>query len=81
MAKDIKFKGEARGGLKAGVDALANAVKVARLVVDDGEQIPVRSNVAQTLRESNGTTFRGRSRWTRGARSLTFKRLIRGHSA
>ncbi len=28
MAKDIKFKGEARGGLKAGVDALANAVKV-----------------------------------------------------
>jgi len=28
MAKDIKFKSEARGGLKAGVDALANAVKV-----------------------------------------------------
>jgi chaperonin GroEL len=28
MAKDIKFNSEARGGLKAGVDALANAVKV-----------------------------------------------------
>jgi chaperonin GroEL len=28
MAKDIKFKSEARGGLKAGVDALSNAVKV-----------------------------------------------------
>ena len=28
MAKDIKFKSDARGGLKAGVDALANAVKV-----------------------------------------------------
>ena len=28
MAKDIKFKSVARGGLKAGVDALANAVKV-----------------------------------------------------
>ena len=28
MAKDIRFKSDARGGLKAGVDALANAVKV-----------------------------------------------------
>ena len=28
MAKDIKFNSEARRGLKAGVDALANAVKV-----------------------------------------------------
>ena len=28
MAKDIKFNSDARGGLKAGVDALANAVKV-----------------------------------------------------
>ncbi|MAU76561.1 MAG: chaperonin GroEL [Crocinitomicaceae bacterium] len=28
MAKDIKFNSEARGGLKTGVDALANAVKV-----------------------------------------------------
>lgn len=28
MAKDIKFNSEARDGLKAGVDALANAVKV-----------------------------------------------------
>ena len=28
MAKDIKFNSDARGGLKTGVDALANAVKV-----------------------------------------------------
>jgi chaperonin GroEL len=28
MAKDIKFDVEARDGLKRGVDALANAVKV-----------------------------------------------------
>jgi chaperonin GroEL len=28
MAKDIQFKTDARNGLKAGVDALANAVKV-----------------------------------------------------
>ena len=28
MAKDIKFDSDARDGLKRGVDALANAVKV-----------------------------------------------------
>ena len=28
MAKDIKFDVEARNGIKSGVDALANAVKV-----------------------------------------------------
>ena len=48
MAKDIIFDIESRDGLKRGVDALANAVKVTCL---PGEELTVK--VIQEGRESN----------------------------